>query len=289
MREYLISAVRSFEQSQGIDVKTSPTPYVPAVSQQNFEQMLETPGIYKEISATYVMKLMYAARMSAPNILTAVTRLSRELSKWTRDSDRKLVRILSYIKGSSDQMLFGNLNYDDADKLRLMAWPDADLNGDDMSTKSTSGFFLELSGAENRGMPISWGSKRQSFTASHTAEAELVSLSNVLRNEVIPVQSLLQWVFGKPIEACLMEDNAATIVACTKGYSPALRYLKRTQRTAIGVVHDIISEDPPEGCGKVSLLKAATKDQKVDLFTKDLARVDFERGLGLIRWRKSAD
>ena len=285
MRDYLISAVKAFEETQGVNVKTSPTPYVPAAPQHNFEQMMSTPGVYKDIAATYVMKLMYAARMSAPNILTAVTKLSRELSKWTRDSDRKLIRILSYIKASSDQVLTGSLNFEDSDSLRLMAWPDADLCGDEMSTRSTSGFFLELAGKDGRGMPLSWGSKRQNFTASHTAEAELVSLSSVVRNEVLPVQHLLQLLMGKPINVFLMEDNAACIAACFKGYSPSLRYLKRTQRTAIGVIHDLLNSEPPEGCGRVELHKAATKDQKGDLFTKDMARPEFERSLELIRWR----
>ena len=163
--------------------------------------------------------------------MTAVSRLTREISRWTRDSDRKLVRLMSYVKGASDVFLKGRLNYQDADSLVIHAWPDADLAGDEMTTKSTSGFFLELAGPGGRGIPVSWGSKRQGCTATHTAEAEIVSLASCLKSEVIPTQMLIEHILGRPVPAIIFEDNAAAIVAASKGYSPSMRYLKRTQRT----------------------------------------------------------
>ena len=78
-------------------------------------------------------------------------------------------------------MLTGSLCETDFAGLQAIAWPDADLNGDLMTSKSTSGFFLELAGQDGRGMPIAWGTKRQGSTSSHTCEAETVSLSTVLR------------------------------------------------------------------------------------------------------------
>ena len=89
-------------------------------------------------------------------------------------------------------MLTGSLARSDKEKIRIKAWPDADLNGCYLTTKSTSGFFMELVGEDGRGFPLSWGSKRQGGTAQHTAEAETVSLANCLRSEAIPMQYLLQ-------------------------------------------------------------------------------------------------
>ena len=255
MRGYFHSAVKTFEEKYGTDLKPTPTPYAPSLPQQDFERLNAQDGIFKQDATSFVMKLMYGARMASPGIITAVSRLSRELSKWTKDSDRKLIRLFSYIKHSLDSVLRGTLNFADADSLKIIAYPDADFNGDEQSTRSTSGFFLEVAGADGRGIPISWGSKRQTFTASHTAEAELVSLSSCLRTEVIPTQLLLQRILGRPIDSYIMEDNAATIVACERGYSPAMRFLKRTQRVSIGLIHDVLNQTPEEGEGRIILQK----------------------------------
>ena len=57
--------------------------------------------------------------------------------------------------------LKGSLSTGDIDKVVRIAWPDADLAIDFMSTKSTNGFLLEARGAEGRSFHISWGSKKQ--------------------------------------------------------------------------------------------------------------------------------
>ena len=168
--------------------------------------------------------------------------------------------------------------------MRLVAWPDADLNGDAMSSKSTSGFFLELAGPGERAMPIAWGSKRQGCTSSHTCEAETVSLSSALRTELMPAQVLLELILAQPIVAVLKEDNSATIVACNKGYSPAMRYVSRTQRIALGFLHDVLSGEETPGEGKVVLEKAPTLEHKGDMFTKAMdTSLKFKRALEMIR------
>jgi hypothetical protein len=180
------------------------------------------------------------------------------------------------------------LNYQDADSLVIHAWPDADLAGDEMTTKSTSGFFLELAGPGGRGIPVSWGSKRQGCTATHTAEAEIVSLASCLKSEVIPTQMLIERILGRPVPAIIFEDNAAAIVAASKGYSPSMRYLKRTQRTSIGLVYDITHPDMnnqriKDGFESIVVSKCPTSEQKGDLFTKCLPRAGFEAALDKIR------
>ena len=89
------------------------------------------------------MKLMYGVRMAAPHLFTVVARLSSQITKWTRASDRRRHRIYSYVEQAKNFILKGSLSTDDIDKVVPIAWPDADLAGDFMSTKNTSGFFLE--------------------------------------------------------------------------------------------------------------------------------------------------
>ena len=223
------------------------------------------------------MKVLYGARMSRPDLCVATQRLASQITRWTADSDRKLRRLFAYIKHSTGAKLKGVLGTSDRRDLVLRGWPDADLCGDDSSSKSTSGFYLELAGKDGHTFPISWGSKRQGATSCHTCEAETVSLASCLRNELIPAQDLLSLLLSEDLKAELLEDNAACVIACRKGYSPAMKYLNRTQRIAIGFVHDAIFEpDLKTGTGgSIALVKADTKEHKGDMFTKALDPKDF--------------
>ena len=64
--------------------------------------------------------------------------------------------------------------------------------------------------------------------------------------ELIPTQIMLETLLGVPIPAFNYEDNAATITAIDKGYSPTLRYLPRTQRIALGFLHETLRPDEDE-------------------------------------------
>ena len=82
-----------------------------------------------------------------------------------------------------------------------------------------------------------------------------------------------------------MGDNSARIVAITKGYSPSMRHLRRTQRISLGHLHDAFFEKEEQrgDHGKVNLKKANTIDHKGDMMTKELAPAQFNRALELIR------
>ena len=152
-----------------------------------------------------------------------------------------------------------------------------------MSTKSTSGFFLEVRGNDGRSFPISWGSKKQGATALHTQEAEVVSMANCMRNELLPAQYLLQELTNKKVKARVMEDSAATITAAKQGYSPSLRHLARSQRVSPGFVHELITQGETETDGAIEIVKAETADHRGDLHTKELDSFKFERAINLIR------
>ena len=285
MSDYLRSAVSMFEAETGNKLTPAPTPFVTEVSREQFQENVAKVGALGHVAAKYLMKLLYAARMCNPNLCVPVQRLATQVNKWSAEADRRLTRLYQYVKHSADWVLTGSLSTRDLDSLILRAWPDADLCGDVWSSKSTSGFFLELSGLEGRFFPLSWGSKRQGSTSNHTQEAETVSLSSCLRSELIPTQILLQVLLGRPVPGELMEDNSATIVAIQKGYSPTLRHLARTQRIALGFLHDTLSPDSDdeldlhENEGPLSVVKAETDNQKGDFLTKELPRSAFEHKL----------
>jgi hypothetical protein len=254
----------------GETLKTVSTPFVPELRAEDLDALMQTPGKYRERAASYIMKLMYGARMALPQICVIVSRLASQITRWTADSDRRLVRVYAYLFSNADKVLTGELADADAEHLAIVAWPDADLNGDMASTKSTDGFFIELAGQFGRGFPLSWGSHKQGSTALHTAEAETVSLAHCLRQELIPLQILMQELLGRTIVGIIKEDNAACIIAITKGYSPSLRHIKRTQRIALGLLHELLFEDEEQDrdkdavreWGKLRLEKAATAEHK---------------------------
>ena len=111
-------------------------------------------------------------------------------------------------------------------------------------------------------------------------------MSTCLRGELIPTQIMLETLLGVPIPACIYEDNAATITAISKGYSPTLRYLPRTQCISLGFLHETLrpdedgSEDELER--QIVLEKADTDDHKGDIMTKKMPRMSFETKLRML-------
>ena len=286
MRQYFRSAVEQFVEVTGVKLHPVASPYAPRLAANELDRLMAMKGELAEHAASFLMKLMYGTRMAMPSLSVVISRLASQITKWTAESDRRLIRVYSYLCGALDMTLTGSLAKSDKSKVRLTAWPDADLNGCHLTTKSTSGFFLELAGADGRGLPLSWGSKKQGATALHTAEAEMVSLASCLRSEAIPMQTLLQHFLRRPIDLDVMEDNAATIVAASRGYSPAMRHLTRSQRTSLGFVHDMISQKPNPGEGSISIVKADTKEHRGDMFTKELEPKAFDHALRMIRMER---
>ena len=97
------------------------------------------------------------------------------------------------------------------------------------------------------------------------------------------MQDFLEAALGRPVPAVLKEDNSAALTACSKGYSPAMRGLRRTQRVSIGYIHDVISTPATSSTGGVVMEKAPTATHKGDMSTKPLDANKFNLSLGLIQ------
>ena len=227
---------------------------------------------------------MYVARIARPDLLVAITRLASKIHKWTLDSDRKVKRLFDYLQCHCDIYLKGWIRLKDKDIVELWAWPDADLAGDKDSSKSTSGRFLELASPLGGALPLSWGTNKQGGSAHSTPEAETVSLADCMRKEAIPLQRLMSVLLDRQVVVRVWEDNEATITIVEKGYSLALRYLARTQRTSIGMLNELFHpEVDDDGLMKLfHLAYSKSTTHKGDQFTKELDNADFQKGLGFI-------
>ena len=190
------------------------------------------------------MRLMFAARVARPDLVPAITRLSRCITRWKQRRDFALVRIFSYLESSISLCLHGSLPLNCSD-LELHCWPDADLAGEKGDSKSTGGYFVELH-ADGHTWPLGWQSKRQTSTAISTAESETISLQRRMHKEALPIQEVLILIskgefsednFQLPLVA--FEDNDQCITGVKKGYSGNLRHLWRAHRVSIGSVHGL--------------------------------------------------
>ena len=93
MAEFFRSACDIFMEETGERLRGAPTPFVPDIRQEDMDAPMSKPGKYASRAASYIMKIMYGARMAMPQICVAVSRLSSQISRWTADSDRRLLRL----------------------------------------------------------------------------------------------------------------------------------------------------------------------------------------------------
>ena len=110
--------------------------------------------------------------------------------------------------------------------------PDAELGGDPYSTKASGGYWLEISSpCGKRKWLVSFSCKKAGHTSGSTADSETWSLVGAhdcgCKREVIPILAQLEVSLNRKVKLA------------GKGYSPALRYLKRHSQCSLGFVNQI--------------------------------------------------
>ena len=72
-----------------------------------------------------------------------------------------------------------------------------------------------------------------------------------------PLQDIISRTFNQDIAAHVRNDNAAAVQAIENGYSIALRYMKKTQRTSLSFLHCLYfeSNDSLFSLSKASFLR----------------------------------
>ena len=91
------------------------------------------------------MKILYGARMVRFGLLRAVCSLARCVTKWDKDCDRKLHRLMCYIWSTRHYRQVGWVG-DDADSIEAFLYADADFAGDPATMRSTSGVHVDAAG-----------------------------------------------------------------------------------------------------------------------------------------------
>eukprot|EP00971_Amphidinium_carterae_P349384 6490992-Amphidinium_carterae.1 len=268
---YAQKAVDRFEDELGLKLRVAHTPYVSDGIEKEILKSDER-GVHASTASSHIATLLFLARMSRPDLMTSVMKLSRWVSKWEHGHDVQLRRLFEYLKGTIKTCLVSHVQRDSP--LEFIIWTDADLNGDPSDSKSTSGLWIELKseGCE-RTWPITWNSKRQGGSAYATCESEIIALNNGIREEGIPLHELVVAIVGKSVRMVCREDNTQAIAAVQRGYSKKLRHLPRIYRISIGALSEMLHG--PQRVGDLEYHETCT--HRADVFTKPLERFKFQQ------------
>lgn len=190
------------------DCKPSPTPMDPGL------QLSKTLAPANDEEVEYMKKvpymsavgaLMYLAIGTRPDIAYAVGKLAQFNSNPGPIHWEAVKRVFRYLKGTIDLRLTYR---EDGSADIFTAYSDSDYAGCIDTRKSTTGYALKMgTGA------VSWSSKKQTFVALSSTEAEYVAAS-ITGQEVVWMRSLLQELHFKVNEASpLNMDNQSAIAA----------------------------------------------------------------------------
>ena len=208
------------------------------------------------------MKLLYAARMCRFDLLKAVCSLAQKVTRWDGECDRRLHRLMAYVKSSVDKRLVGYVG-DGPEGWTPHLFTDADLAGCSESQRSTTGVFHCIRGPRTR-FPIAAVSKRQGCVSHSTPEAELVALDHGLRSVALPAMEIWSIVMPAPQLVC-HEDNDVAIRACRTGKNPTMRYLGRTHGISVAWLHErYVAKD-------YQLVYEPSHSMAADVFTKSFS------------------
>ena len=230
---------------------------------------LKVTSVDKELQAL-VGSLLYATVMTRPDIAYAVQALGRHLQSSGPQHMIAAKRVLRYLKGTRQLgILYGRVQGSAirlatyAQDRRLIGFTDSDFAGDLDTRRSTTGNVFMLGGAS-----VSWSSRLQVTVAASTAEAEYMALFAGVQ-EAVYLRRLLRelgYPQGKPTP--IFVDNQAAIQL-------ALNPVDHKRTKHIDVKYHFCREKVEE---KVILPEyIASSEQLADIFTKDLAKLAFER------------
>jgi hypothetical protein len=120
------------------------------------------------------MKVLYGTRMARFELLRAGCALATKVTKWDRECDRKLHRLMCYIWSTKHYRMVGWVAQDDIERIEPVLFTDTDFTGCSDTMRSTSGVHMDLAGPWSR-FPVIGVSKKQTAVSHSIPEAEIVA------------------------------------------------------------------------------------------------------------------
>ena len=237
--------------------KKEPKPAIKSVQYDSNDT--SESGQLQPIAARILMKVLYAARMCRFDLLRAVCVLAQRVTKWDATCDRRLHRLMAFIKSSLGKRLVGYVG-DTTDTLQPHLYCDADLAGCSVTQRSTSGVYHCIGGLHTR-FPIATLSKRQSCVSHSTPESELVALDTGLRTIGVPTSYLWEVLLSSS-RVVVHEDNETAMRVIRTGKNQTMRHLSRSHGIHIAWMHEMHEK------GFFSLVYEPSSSMAADIFTK---------------------
>lgn len=242
-KEYIEGLVEKFKCK---NLKNVSTPYSSA--KEALTEVLNWEGVFPFRSL--LGALLFVARATRPDINFAVNLLSRNQSDPSVEDCVKALRVLQYLKGTSDIGLryTGSTN-------EIDGFADADFAGNKEDRKSTTGSLVRLFGDL-----VYWKSKKQGCVARSSTEAEYVALSETSR-ELVAIRNLVGRIL-KPFKypSVIYEDNESTKMLVYTEEMKGLRHIE--------VSYHFIKEQVKNKV--VELKSVRSSNQLADILTKEL-------------------
>jgi hypothetical protein len=204
-----------------------------------------------ELFHTIVAKLLYLCKRARPDITTAVIFLTGRVREPTIEDEKKLIRVLQYLKGTPNIVL--TLGIDDSKKVK--SYIDASF-GVHQKKVSQTGTFITL----GRGAVYTKAGKQGLNTKSST-EAELVGVSDMI-GQAIWTKNFLTIQETKIDQVTLYQDNESTIALIKNGQSNSIG-TRHIDLRYFFVKNRIES-------GEVTLEHMPATEMVADIFTKPL-------------------
>ena len=189
MRDFLVSCVDKYCELAGVgrnSLKFAPTPFHDNKVAEPLKPN-EPQGRLQPIASRVLMKVLFAARMARWDLLRCTQSLASRVTKWSRDCDVGLRRLICYINSSLDVTMQGFIG-DRITECKLWLFCDADWAGE-RDSKSTSGCALFLVGP-NTYYPLNAFSKKQTSITTSSTESEVVAANHGIRAQGLPSLSL---------------------------------------------------------------------------------------------------
>ncbi len=149
----------------------------------------EEPGHLPLDAAKIIIQGLCGAHLVRFELLWPVCTSAREVSRWTRVCGKRLHRLMCYIHHTPDHSLESFVG-DDAQHCHVVLFSDADLAGDMIQSKSTSGLYMAIVGP-NTFAPIAASCDKQTCVSHLSTESEIVAAEQGIRTEGL--QALAFW------------------------------------------------------------------------------------------------
>lgn len=250
-RKYIDQLLKKFNM---LDANPNSVPADPNVKLQKADAAPKNSYPYREA----VGSLIHAATVSRPDIMFAVSQVSRYLHSYDDSHWNAVKKILKYLKETKSYGLC-YLSY--SDSTDLIGYSDADYANDPVTRRSITGYVFIKNGAA-----VTWSSQRQQTVALSTTEAEFMAACAATKEAMWLKQLLSDISEFNQQSVCINIDNQSAINVIKNS-----EFHKRCKH--IDIKYNFIKEKYFENI--ISLNYVHTNDQYADIFTKALPRDKF--------------